>query len=267
MAKRPQPSTIPPPSLSHQVLFDQVRSALERRRAGQRITTSEIAAIRRYERQRATQQRQAAYHAVPQTELVPMLATTRKTLLEWETAGMPVDRDNGPISYDLYKVLPWIRSRSVGETGGGDVSKRAAEIKLLVRREAALQLKMQIMSGELVHRDDVQAASVAKIRMVKAGLEALRHALAPAVLELDDHATLDQASALIWDYVEPLLNAFAGRAKNWIDSNGQKWVRIGFPAPAESKDTKGGQADGDKDAAASVRVDACPRVQPPPPAG
>ncbi len=248
-------------------MLDHVRQALKRRRAGQRRTASEIAAIRRYERQRATQKRQAAYHAVPQTELVPMLATTRKSLLEWEAAGLPANRDTKPITYDLFRVLPWLKARWMGEIGGGDLSKRAAEIKLLVRREAALQLKMQIMSGELVHRDDVQAASVAKIRMVKAGLEALRHALAPAVLELDDHATLDQASALIWDYVEPLLNAFAGRAKNWIDSNGQKWVRIGFPAPAESKDTKGGQADGDKDAAASVRVDACPRVQPPPPAG
>lgn len=204
-----QRTPTPPSSVADQADLDCVRGALEKRRAGRRLTTSEIAAIRRFEKRRGAEQRRVAYSCVPQSELVPMLATTRKTLLEWEAAGMPVDRNHGPISYDLYKILPWMRSRAMGETDGGDVSKRAAEIKLLIRREAALQLKMQILSGELVHRDEVEIGRCERIKMVRSGLEALKRSLAPAVLELGETTTLDQAEALIWDYVEPLLAAFA----------------------------------------------------------
>jgi len=77
------------------------------------------------------------------------------------------------VYFNTAEALAWLRRHwAGGGSGDADTSKRAAEIKLLVRREAALQLKMQIMSGELVHRDDVQRNNCERIKMVRSGLEA-----------------------------------------------------------------------------------------------
>lgn len=197
--------------MADQAELDRVRAALQRRREGGQLGAADVAAIRRYEERRAAEQRRAALRSVPQVDLVEVLGIPRKTLLEWERDGLPVLRSGRAVSYDLYAVLPWLRRRWAEGNGSGDTTKRAAEIKLLIRREAALQLKMQLLSGELIHRDDVERENCRKVASVRSGLEALKLSLAPAMLELGEEVTLDQAQAVIWEYVEPLLRAFSGR--------------------------------------------------------
>lgn len=196
-------------SVADAVEAEVVRSALEKRRAGQHLSVAELAAVRRYEKRHQAEQRLAAYRAVPQTELVPMLATTRKTLLEWEAAGLPVNREAHPITYDLFKILPWLKQRWLVGTEPGTKSKRDAEIDLLVARKVHLELKTRLATGQLLDRADVERGRCERIKMVRVGLQQLGRALAPAVLELDKDTTLEEAEALIWSYVKPLLAAFA----------------------------------------------------------
>lgn len=201
------PATI---SVAEQAELDRIWAALQKRRDGGKLTGGDVAAIRRYEERRAVEQRAAVLRSVPQAELVAMIDSSCKVLLQWEADGLPVARSGRSVTYDLYRVLPWLKARWLGSGEGPESSKRAAEIKLLIRREAALQLKMQIMSGQLRDRGDVDRENCAKALAVRAGLEALKRSLAPAVLELTDGATLDEAEELIWDHVEPLLRTFAG---------------------------------------------------------
>jgi len=198
--------------VAEQAESERVRAALEKRRAGRTLTASEIKAIRDYEVRRAAAAWWFRTRRLPQEDLCTLLAVNREQIKRWKTAGLRSEQEGRAVLFDLAPSLAWLRRHwEGGGSGEGDTSKRAAEIKLLVRREAALQLKMQIMSGELVHRDDVERSNCERIKMVRSGLEALKRALAPAVLELAAEASLDEAEALIWEYVEPLLRAFSGQ--------------------------------------------------------
>jgi len=203
----------PAASVAEQAELDRVRRALERRRAGQTLGASDVKAIRDYEEKRASQAWWSRSRRMPQKDLCTLLGVNREQIRRWKAADLPSEQDGHDVYFDLAAVIAWLRRYWQGgiEGDGVETSKRAAEIKLLIRREAALQLKMQILSGELVHRDDVERGRCERIKMVRSGLEALKRSLAPAVLELGEETTLDQAEALIWDYVEPLLKAFSGR--------------------------------------------------------
>jgi len=202
-------------SVAEQAELDRVRRALERRRAGHTLGPSDVKAIRDYEEKRAGQAWWFRTRRLPQKDLCTLLGVNREQIRRWKAADLPSEQDGHDVYYDLPAVIGWLRRYWQGgvEGDGVETSKRAAEIKLLIRREAALQLKMQLMSGELVHRDDVERGRCERIKMVRGGLEALKRSLAPAVLELGEEATLDQAEALIWDYVEPLLKAFGGQPR------------------------------------------------------
>lgn len=203
-------------SLADSIEMERVRAALEKRRGGQSLTSREVSSIRRFEQKREEQQRRAVLSRVPQKDIIELFNRQTKTLLDWERDGLQVIREEGRVYYDLFVLIPWFERRllgvdSGGSPGHGDMTKRAAEIKLLIRREAALQLKMQLLSGELIHRDEVERGRCERIKMVRTGMEALKRSLAPAVLELGDDATIEEVEALIWDYVEPLLKAFSGQ--------------------------------------------------------
>ena len=197
---------------------EQVVAALEKRKRGGRLTRAELGLIARWEAQREAERRDEAYRQCPQAEFCALLGVSRKTFRDWEAAGMPVRREPGRrVNVDLNAVLPWLRQRwTTGD--GGEMTKTAAQIKVLVHRAALYQIKERIMTGELLERDQVAQAEVEQITAVRAGLEALGRSLAPAILELGPEATVDEAERLVWDYVEPLLRAFAGdRAAEVLD--------------------------------------------------
>jgi len=209
---KPAKTAKPPPPLSvaDRIERQQEVAALQKARDGRKLTKADTNAIRRYERRREDEQRDAALARVPQRVLCEITDTDRRQIGRWEADGMPFVVDGRQKYYDLRLVLRWLKKRwMTGDTGTGELSKRSAEIKLLVRREAALQLKMQIMSGQLRDRNEVEAENAQKVTAVRAGLEALRRSLGPAALDLAENATIEDAEALVWDYVEPLLNAFS----------------------------------------------------------
>ena len=208
--KRPVRPTKPTASVADQVEQEQIVAALKKRQAGKKLSRTDIAAIRRYEQRREDELRDQTLCRIPQHVLCELVGSDRKMIRAWEVDGMPFAMEGRQKFYDLRLVLPWLKKRWLGgESVLGEMSKRSAEIKLLIRREAALQLKMQIMSGQLRDSHEVEAENAQKVIAVRAGIEALRRALAPAVLELGDDATIENAETLIWDYVEPLLNTFA----------------------------------------------------------
>lgn len=166
---------------------------------------------------KASRARKPAARLVNQKTLCELLDTSRKIVGEWETAGMPFTGERTAKRYDLARVMPWLKDRWLGggdDTGGGSggddlPSKRSAEIKVLIAREAAIQLKMKLASGQWVDRDEVRRMDIKKIHATRAGLEALHRHLAPAIVELGS-SDLDEVERLIADHTRNLLWEMAG---------------------------------------------------------
>lgn len=212
--------------------MDRVREALERRWVGQRLSKADVKAIREYEEKRTTETWWARARRLPQQELLALLDANEEQAKRWRAAGLQTQREGRRVYYNVPAVLAWLKHRWQGgaDGDGPEVSKRKAEIDLLVSRRVYLELKTRLANGELIHRDDVERGRCERIKMVRGGLEALKRSLAPAVLELGEEATLDQAEALIWDYIEPLLSAFAGKSPARTGANGETLRRVCFPA-------------------------------------
>jgi len=187
-------------------------AALQKAKAGQTLTAAERKRVQAVEERVAAQRLIDTLTAVPQKTLCELLGSQRKIILDWERAGLPAERVGRSKVYDLFRVLPWLKERWRGDGAGGEgTRKRDAEIKLLIRREAAIELKMQIASGKLLDRYEVEAENAGKVIAVRSGLEALQRSLAPAVAELGEEPTVEEIEIIIWEHVEPLLRTFAGR--------------------------------------------------------
>lgn len=236
---RPKNTRAGATSLAEAAEIAAVRGIVEKKRSGKTLTRSEVKRLESYESSRARASWWARAAKLPQEEVLELLDSTREQARRWKAAGLHVETEGRRVYYDLAPTLAWLRRRWQGgvELDAGEAtSKRAAEIKLLIRREAALQLKMQLLSGELVHRAEVEKAIIGRILTVKGGLLALRRTLAPAILELGADATIEQVERLIWDFTRALLNGFA--SSPIVLDDGQKVVRIHFPDGVKSDENE-----------------------------
>ncbi len=153
---------------------------------------------------------------VPQEAVAALLNVSPTMLRKWTREGLPGrSAAGGRIAYDLFAVLPWLRSRWAGgfeasPSGDGTVSKQQAEIDLLVERRALLKMKNALLSGRYLDRQQVEAENVKKIAAVRAGLEALNRCLTPSICEMCPDANPDAVTELIRAEVFALLQVFAG---------------------------------------------------------
>lgn len=91
----------------------QTKSAVDaqkRQAEGKALTVRDQAALRADDDRRREEQFNELAAAVPQKALCELLDTSRKIVLEWGRAGMPRNADRKK-TYDLFVVLPWLRSR------------------------------------------------------------------------------------------------------------------------------------------------------------
>ncbi len=200
-----------PESVADAAERQRVVAALQKRQAGKTLSAGEIAAIRRFEERRALEQQDAALRAVSQKTLCELLDTDRKVIGDWERDGMPARSSGRARLYDLHLVLPWLKKRwMLGEDVAGLPSKRQAEIRVLIAREATLKAKMALMSGQYMPVEDVKKREMGHANAVRAGLEAVKRQLAPSFLELGTDPTLEEVEALIDANVDSILRVFAG---------------------------------------------------------
>lgn len=156
---------------------------------------------------------------IRQSELAKLLGISARAIRKWERHGLVRRRVGGAVSYELADVLRYLYRRLEALSGDLATEKKQAEVAILKERRKLVRIKRKILTGELLKRDEVAQAEVEQIIAVRSGLEALGRAIAPAILEMGPDATVDEAERLVWDYVEPLLRAFAGeRAKEVLDA-------------------------------------------------
>lgn len=79
-------------------------AALEKRARGEKLTRADINAIRRYEKRRDAEARDAAYERCLGKDLCALLGFTRKQLTRYQGYGAPRNEDG---SWNLFVFLPW----------------------------------------------------------------------------------------------------------------------------------------------------------------
>lgn len=95
-------------SVAQRLEREEAIAALNKRRQGEKLTRAEITAIRKFEEKRDEELRHRILSSLSQKTLVDILGTSRKVLLEWESEGLPLNSDR---TYNLYSVLPWLKTR------------------------------------------------------------------------------------------------------------------------------------------------------------
>jgi len=138
------------------------------------------------------------------TALRRMLRISDKTLGDWIARGMPVRPDG---TFDFVEVARWRIHEAIdaasrkqkGSDGEDRYRKAKAEIE---------EMKLASMRGELVPRDDVEAANVAKVLAVKRALLALPKQLAPALAGREAR----EIQAYLTTRIEDVVARFSGVA-------------------------------------------------------
>ncbi len=151
---------------------------------------------------------------VNQTELAVLFATDPRVVRRWTADGLPCVTYNREKRYDLGEAVRWLRSRWLGDgdTGPDGISKRDAEIKVLVAREAALRLKLELAAGKYIDRDALAVADAKKAAAFKYALETLTEWVAEDIVDLGPNRTAEQVEQVIQSDVRELLMACAGGA-------------------------------------------------------
>jgi hypothetical protein len=166
-----------------------VTSALRKREAGQQPTAQELAALRRYEKQRDEQQRWDHYRTVPKKHYTAMSGRQRKVLNEQaDRYGIPC---SGEV-IDLGAVLRWVHDSLAknshrlsgdalgGPSGGAPDPADAASIEVLMSDKASA-LDFSRAAAQLAARRVARAArhdtlGVNEIESLKVVLQELRNA-------------------------------------------------------------------------------------------
>ena len=62
----------------------------------------------------------------------------------------------------------------------------------------------------MMEKAEIERQWAQRVTAVRVGLEQLGRALAPAIVDFSEDDTTEDAERLVWEYVEPLLLAYAG---------------------------------------------------------
>lgn len=131
-----------------------IMGILQKQRAGIELAARELSLLRAWEKkERETRLRGDLAH-VSQKLMGELTGATRKTLLQWQAAGMP-RRSEG--AYDFFAVIPWLRRKWAGLDKGGESGTAKAEAERRIKVEDARKRKRENDEQErlLVKREAV----------------------------------------------------------------------------------------------------------------
>lgn len=162
------------------------------------------------ERQRREQALDAALAGVRQETLCELLDTSRKIVREWEAAGLPHRGVGKAKRYDLPAVLGWLQRRMEADDDPETMTKRRAEIKLLVEREASAEARRRLLDAKYISVEEIRRREARQQEVLEYSLEALIRQMTPQVLALGPEPTLDDIENVIKSHVAALLRAMSG---------------------------------------------------------
>jgi len=187
-----------------------LRRALEKQARGERLTRAEASRVRRFEAERRAELQREAFSRVQQRDLVELLSTSRRTILDWERAGMPVHQRGRYKFYSLREVLRWLRERWQVDTKRDGLTKTQAQIELLAERRANLRIRNAVLAGQYIPAAEAEADHRKKVAAVEAGGTQLVKTLARAVKGMPRADSLADYENVIRGHVDALLWQFAG---------------------------------------------------------
>lgn len=171
-----------------------VVTALEKRRlaeilqkvkAGGRLSGSELASLKKYEAERNEEQMTQVLSRVPQQVLLRLLGDLpRKTLLEWEAAGLPCIQDGRSKFYDLFVVLPWVRNR----VSRRDDAKSSWQEEGEKWRALKHKFDLEVKQGKYIAEEVAAAWWEDRLVEMRTHLYSLGASVAPSLVGQDVHA-------------------------------------------------------------------------------
>jgi len=190
--------------ISSQLEAERVAAALQKRKAGKKLTRAEINAIGRYERDREYDQLREALAAVPHPIFLELFDTSRKVQREWEMDNMPGAHQGRRKTYDLFRVCPWLKSRWRLQREAGREATAAKE-RLEEAKADIAEIARDKLRGKLVLVEKVESGRLARIFAVKTSLQRgpkmLKHRLAGK--------TADEVEEALSDWVAGVLDEFS----------------------------------------------------------
>jgi hypothetical protein len=146
----------------------------EKNRKGIPLTRREMAAYKRWLNRNIVRFRDAGMRALPQKDLEGLLQTPRKVLLEWEEAGMPRNADK-PRTYDLYRVIAWVKDRWLSQAKGAPTSPDAVNAKQrkLEADARKREIEVEVLEHSLIPRAEASSDRVALVKAFTAILNRL----------------------------------------------------------------------------------------------
>lgn len=190
-------------SIAQRLEREEAISALNKRRQGEKLTRAEITVIRKFEEKRDEELRNRMLSTLPQKTLVDILGTSRKVLLQWESEGLPRNSDR---TYNLYSVLPWLKTRWYQSTKEDKNSPALKRYRLAKARMAEVELAEK--RGKLIDLEEVKRGRIERIHMVKRILFSIPHSAAPILATMNEPREIDK---YLNDTMIEVCETFAGK--------------------------------------------------------
>jgi len=168
-------------SVAQRLEREEAIAALNKRRQGEKLTRAEITAIRKFEEKRDEELRHRILSSLSQKTLVDILGTSRKVLLEWESEGLPRNSDR---TYNLYSVLPWLKTRWYQGTKEAKDSPALERYRLAKARMAEVELAER--RGKLIDIESVERGRVERIHMVKRIMFSIPNSASPVLATMSE---------------------------------------------------------------------------------
>lgn len=139
-------------------------------------------------------------------EVAGLWGVTAQAVGLWHRAGCPRNEDG---TYALKGVIGWREARIREEEKSRGEDRAPSLERMRQARAEQEELKLSVVKGELLRREDVERGRVARVVALKRGLLALPRVAAPLLVGLE----LREIQALLKEQIEERIREFAGGKK------------------------------------------------------
>ncbi|MCK9555001.1 helix-turn-helix domain-containing protein [bacterium] len=141
-------------------------------------------------------------------EVAEVMDVSERTIYRWRNEGMPVTKDG---YYDLEKIRIWVEEK---EKASNESGKIFWEAKIRKYKATLLEIDLKKAQNELVLREEVEKAEVARIIAVKRSFLALPTRMAP-ILAMKEPREIE---TLLYEEIGEIIDEFAGVKNEDIDT-------------------------------------------------
>lgn len=138
-----------------------------------------------------------------QKEASEYASVNTRTVRRWAKADMPLTKDG----YYIKSMLDFYKKNEGQQPTEDKNRQQKAEADLKETKAKLAQMELELKTGELIRREDIEKGRIARIQAVKRGLLGLGRKLAKRVAAIKNPRKIE---AIITEEVRYLIEGFAG---------------------------------------------------------